>query len=1638
MECCTRIAFLVSFLVFSVSVVRGVTDPKDLAVLNQFRKGLENAELLQWPANGDDPCGPPSWPHIYCSGNRVSQIQVRGLGLKGPLPENFNQLSMLSNIGLQQNQFSGKLPSFSGLAQLQYAYLDYNNFDTIPSDFFKGLVNLEVLALDYNPLNATTGWSLPSDLQGSAQLKNLTLMSCNLAGPLPEFLGNMSSLEVLKLSLNRLSGGIPESFRGSLLTILWLNQQSEGMTGPIDVVATMESLTSLWLHGNHFSGKIPDNIGAPCAPDVMALLEFLDGVNYPSRLVQSWSGNNPCQVSWLGIGCDPSGNIITINLPNYNLSGILSPSIVDLDSLTHIYLESNNLSGSIPTNWTSLKYLTLLNLGENNISPPLPRFSSNVKLVLEGNSLLNANPPGASPSGTNGTSDSRGSPSRPNSAGSTYEPTGGKHSNKLFVIVAPLASFALLGFLVLPVSIYFYKKKREGQPAPSSLVIHPRDPSDSDNTVKIVVADGTNRSASSLTTSGPASLNSSGSHVVEAGNLVISIQVLRNVTKNFAPENELGRGGFGVVYKGELDDGTKIAVKRMEAGIISSKALDEFRSEIAVLSKVRHRHLVSLLGYSIAGNERILVYECLSQGALSKHLFHWKKLQLEPLSWKRRLNIALDVARGMEYLHALAHQSFIHRDLKSSNILLGDDFRAKVSDFGLVKLAPDGEKSVVTRLAGTFGYLAPEYAVTGKITTKADVFSFGVVLMELLTGMMALDEDRPEESQYLVAWFWHIKSSKDKLMAAIDPALDTKEEKLESISIVAELAGHCTAREPNQRPDMGHAVNVLASLIEKWKPLDDDTEEYCGIDYSLPLNQMVKDWQEAESKDVSYMDLEDSKGSIPARPAGFAESFTSVDGRIIWATLLGRSLGCLLMLVRRSGDRLEKIRRKIGRKLPPPKNATNTEIKSKAIVLPEQSIASEKSGLAVSKKGLTLKELLQQSSHHNIKVRKDALLGIRDILLKHPAELKLHKLAIIEKLRERIGDDDKLVRETLYQLFKSVIFPGCAKDNQGPLVSLMMAYIFSAMTHLAIDDIPTHDILHAFEPEVAREPIGLTDISRKLKDLLPILSIDLIVGFLVSRICGSEPDPQVLPPYQKPDITTYDQFLSPVLLKKLWDVFPLNLVHLSGKDEDRIFMLNTVIAKVFLQLRNWDCSSFALLEKFLEFVESSLSTKAFTEVFKNCSPDSSMKLACLSAIEEMLAPERSWLYLHPGDPALVDYQIAWVQDLPLLLILLDDKNPLCSKAVLRLLLLVGQATPVNSPFSQEFDTLFSWHMLWPIHEAHSRYSGACHLLPLLFLFHGLPASAVSNLMLLMLCNTKFIHICACKSKLLLFLSSEGTCRTVGGDDLEPYLVLRILEVLHSAFRAGHIQFPDYASFHVTLLSRFHVYPENIGPAVKDDGKSNQRTFKYVTSIVCSFLSQIGDDSLVFQMLEKMIVDQICGETLMDNKCALLRLLITLDSRPTRLTDQSIVKISHVLPQYLTDTVSNVREGDHEEKRRRYYLLPSFYLFHGSKRLLSLVLNVMGSWVSKVSSSLGTHHHYPSVDRSTMVCSICSVLLHMYKDVKIRQILLTCEIEIGTMLQNLLNLLSSEGTNLTLEERHKIQTAYDQLSAITNNDVVGHP
>lgn len=800
---------IVAIFLNILNVVSGFTNQNDFKILNDFKNGLSNPELLKWPSNGNDPCGPPAWPHVFCSGGRVTQIQVQGMGLNGTLPQNLNQLDKLFNVGLQKNNFMGKLPTFSGLSNLQFAYLDNNNFDTIPSDFFDGLSSIRVLALDQNPFNASSGWSIPEELQDSAQLTNFSCSSCNIVGNLPDFFGKLPSLSVLKLSYNRLSGPIPATLGGSNLQILQLNDQDGGgMTGPIDVLGTMLGLVQVWLHGNQLTGSIPDNIGdltslrdlnlngnhlvglipqgladmslvslnlnnnmfmgpipkfnTPnasfssnsfcqprpgdlCAPDVNALLDFLHGLNYPAKLASEWTGNDPCEGPWWGITCNAKGEVSVINLQKLNMNGTLSSSLVNLGSLLEIHLPGNNLHGPVPANLTQLKSLRLLDISNNNFDAPLPKFPNGVKVITSGNPQLSpGSPKGSSPptggplppspsssplpgppsdippSGDDKPPSSHSPPSpagtpkskshtSPSPAGTLNSPSSKSSSGYNKIVIAAAAASVILALMVF-LAFYCVKKKKNDERT-TGIVVHPRDPSQPDDMVKITVSNESivhPKTGSSLESKYSFGLDNA--YMIEDGGLMISGQILCEVTDNFAKENELGRGGFGAVYKGVLQDGTQIAVKRMENGAISSKALDEFRAEIAVLSKVRHRHLVSLLGYSVEGNEKLLVYEYMPQGALSRHLFRWKSLNLQPLSWTRRLTIALDVARGVEYLHSLAHRSFIHRDLKSANILLDDAFRAKVADFGLVKLAPDRERSVATRLAGTFGYLAPEYA----------------------------------------------------------------------------------------------------------------------------------------------------------------------------------------------------------------------------------------------------------------------------------------------------------------------------------------------------------------------------------------------------------------------------------------------------------------------------------------------------------------------------------------------------------------------------------------------------------------------------------------------------------------------------------------------------------------------------------------------------------------------------------------------------------------------------------------------------------------------------------------------------------------------------------------------------------------
>ncbi|XP_004247046.1 receptor-like kinase TMK4 [Solanum lycopersicum] len=843
------------------------------------------------------------WSGVSCdSSGRVSSISLISKSLGGQLPPDLNQLSNLQSFNIQKNRISGSLPSLSNLPSLQEAHLDSNNFTSVPTNFLSGLTNLQKFSMDENP--SLPPWTIPDSLTDSTTLADFSASNANIMGQIPDIFGSFPSLESLRLSYNNLTGFLPYSFAKSGIQNLVLNNQKLGLTGRIDVLGSMEQLTQAWIHVNKFEGPIPDlslctnlidiqlrdnsltgvvppsltslpkltnaslqnniflgpipgfkpNVQAtlgntnhfcnpfpgPCDPQVTILLDVAGAVGCPKTLAESWSGNNPCK-GWNYITCDAKGTVTVINFAKQNWVGTISPAVANLTGLKSLVMNDNNLTGPIPVSLTSLPELQLVDVSNNNISGKIPKFRPDVILKTSGNSFIGKDVPLSAPPGARPSSSSSTNNNSPSAAKDEH-----KSSISTWVIVAIVIAVVVL-ILVLCLVLYKYKRNRK------SKLNKGKEQKLKNGSSKNMKGYGAIPSTASQSDTSNSEI-----YVYDGGHVTIPVELLREATNNFSKENILGRGGFGIVYKGRLHDGTEIAVKRMEASIASNKGLTEFRAEIEVLTKVRHRHLVALHGFCVNGYERLLVYEYMPQGTLGQHLFDHDQLGFLPLTWKQRLTIALDVARGVEYLHGLAQQSFIHRDLKPSNVLLGDDMRAKVSDFGLVKNAPDGKYSVETRLAGTFGYLAPEYASTGRVTTKIDVFAFGVILMEILTGRKALDESLPEDRSHLVVWFKKMVVNKEKIIEVLDPTLDPDEETYQSICKVVELAGHCAAREPSQRPDMGHVVNVLAPLVEQWTPTATAGDDSFNIDFTMSLPQALQKWKANDnsmlSEDTSYGD----------------------------------------------------------------------------------------------------------------------------------------------------------------------------------------------------------------------------------------------------------------------------------------------------------------------------------------------------------------------------------------------------------------------------------------------------------------------------------------------------------------------------------------------------------------------------------------------------------------------------------------------------------------------------------------------------------------------------------------------------------------------------------------------------------------
>ncbi|KAG8367431.1 hypothetical protein BUALT_Bualt16G0071300 [Buddleja alternifolia] len=299
--------------------------------------------------------------------------------------------------------------------------------------------------------------------------------------------------------------------------------------------------------------------------------------------------------------------------------------------------------------------------------------------------------------------------------------------------------------------------------------------------------------------------------------LQFSFQELKAATGNFRPDSILGEGGFGYVFKGWIEEngtgpakpgsGTTVAVKSLKPDGLQGHR--EWVAEVDFLGQLHHPNLVKLIGYCIEDDQRLLVYEFMTRGSLENHLFR----RTIPLPWSNRIKIALGAAKGLAFLHC-GTEPVIYRDFKTSNILLDSEYNAKLSDFGLAKAGPQGDKThVSTRVVGTYGYAAPEYVMTGHLTSKSDVYSFGVVLLEILTGRRSMDKKRPSGEQNLVTWARPYLSDKRKVYQLVDPRLELNYS-IKGVHKVSQLAYNCLSRDTKSRPSMDEVVKVLTPIQE--------------------------------------------------------------------------------------------------------------------------------------------------------------------------------------------------------------------------------------------------------------------------------------------------------------------------------------------------------------------------------------------------------------------------------------------------------------------------------------------------------------------------------------------------------------------------------------------------------------------------------------------------------------------------------------------------------------------------------------------------------------------------------------------------------------------------------------------------------
>ncbi|CAL4968131.1 unnamed protein product [Urochloa decumbens] len=727
-------------------------------------------------------------PSSLCHSPSLKMLYLRNNSLNGQISLNCSAMTQLSSLDLGTNNFigtidslsdchnlrslnlatnklSGEIPAgFRKLQLLTYLSLSNNSFTNVPSalSVLQDCRNLTSLVLTKN---FRDGKALPRiGIHGFHNIQVFVIASSHLSGSVPPWLANFTQLKVLDLSWNQLTGNIPARI-GDLEFLFYIDLSNNSLTGGIpESLASMKGLVTRNIsqqstETDYFPFFIKRNKTGKG-------LQYNQVSSFPPSLVLSHNKlTGPILPGFGGLK-----SLHVLDLSNNHISGVIPVDLSDMSSLESLDLSHNNLTGGIPSSLTKLNFLSSFSVAYNNLSGTIPsggQFSTFSSSAYEGNPKLCGARLGLL------------------KCHSTPAPTMAapdKRKNK-GIIFGISIGIALGAAFILSIAVVFVLKSRFRR---------------QDHTVKAVI--DTNRALELA----PASL------VLLFQNKddkALTISDILKSTNNFDQANIIGCGGFGLVYKATLPDGATIAIKRLSGDFGQMER--EFKAEVETLSKAQHPNLVLLQGYCRIGSDRLLIYSFMENGSLDYWL-HENPDGPSILNWPRRLQIAKGAAKGLAYLHLSCQPHILHRDIKSSNILLDENFEAHLADFGLARLICPYATHVTTDLVGTLGYIPPEYGQSSVATFKGDVFSFGIVLLELLTGKRPVNMCKPKGARELVSWVTHMKKE-DREADVLDCAMYDKKFEREMMQMI-DIACLCVSDLPKLRPSTHELVLWLDNI----------------------------------------------------------------------------------------------------------------------------------------------------------------------------------------------------------------------------------------------------------------------------------------------------------------------------------------------------------------------------------------------------------------------------------------------------------------------------------------------------------------------------------------------------------------------------------------------------------------------------------------------------------------------------------------------------------------------------------------------------------------------------------------------------------------------------------------------------------